>query len=102
MRDRILILRMIFLCGCASQGNQSVDGSSRELSSQPSIETRTFRGDYIELATCSDQNLEAIQSGLQKAYLPETKTIVLSLSSGGVKYWEINFKSISETENRPT
>ena len=97
MRDGVLVLLMVSLCGCASQGKQSADGSSLVLSSQPSSETRTFRGDYFELATCSEQNLEAIQPGLRKAYFPETKTIVLSLLSGNVKYWEVNFRSISDT-----
>ena len=97
MRDGVLVLLMVSLCSCASQGNQSADDSSAVLSSQPSSETRTFRGDYFELATCSEQNLEAIQPGLRKAYFPETKTIVLSLLSGNVKYWEVNFRSISDT-----
>jgi hypothetical protein len=97
MRDGVLIFLMVSLCGCASQGNQPADGSSPVSSSQPSSETRTFRGDYFELATCSEQNLEAIQPGLRRAYFPETKTIVLSLLSGNVKYWEVNFRSISDT-----
>jgi hypothetical protein len=97
MRDGVLLLLMVSLCSCVSQGNQPADGSAPASSSQPSSETRTFRGDYFELATCSEQNLEAIQPGLRKAYFPETKTIVLSLSSGGVKYWEVKFRSISDT-----
>lgn len=97
MRDGVIILLMVSLCSCVSQGSQPADGSSPASSSQPSSETRTFRGDYFELATCSEQNLEAIQPGLRKAYFPETKTFVLSLSSGNVKYWEINFRSISDT-----
>ena len=97
MRDGVLIFLMVSLCGCVSQGTQPADGSSPVSSSQPSSETRTFRSDYLELATCSEQNLEAIQPGLRRAYFPETKTIVLSLSSGNVKYWEVNFRSISDT-----
>jgi hypothetical protein len=42
--------------------------------------------------------LAAKEPGFQKADLPEVKTINLSLFSGGVKYWDINFKRSSATE----
>lgn len=81
MRIRVVtaLSAVMMLCGCASNGGLE--------SALPT--TGSARGNYQVLAACVTQKLD--EPGLAKIDLPSENTSKVSLSSGGVRYWEVVF-----------
>jgi hypothetical protein len=97
-RATVPFLLIFLLGGCTSPTVQPTDGSAPVLLSQVPTGSRIFRGDYSKLATCSFMTISTREPSLQKADLPEVKTINISLSQSGIKYWNINFKHVAPSE----